>query len=189
VIAAPATRREALRRAGGAALVASAAPLLVAVRDAFAAAGGDEEILRGAVRLEQGLAVTYRTLAASGDLDARARALARHFGDQEQQHLDVVSTELQTLGGVVPSEPGADLVKAGREALTGVRGQPALLAFAGALEENAIAAYYEAEQALQRDEFVQTTAAIMANEGQHLALLREALGRAPVPNAFETGPG
>jgi hypothetical protein len=27
----------------------------------------------------------------------------------------------------------------------------------------------------------------MASEGQHLAVLREALGRPPVPNAFETG--
>jgi len=189
VIAAPTTRRDALRRAGGVALAASAAPLLVAVRDAFAAAGGDEEILRGAVRLEQGLVVTYRTLAASDDLDTRAGALARHFGDQEQQHLDVLSKELQTLGGVVPSEPAADLVKAGREALTGVHGQAPLLAFAGALEQNAIAAYYEAQQALQRDEFLQTTAAIMANEGQHLAVLREALGRPPVPDAFETGQG
>jgi hypothetical protein len=189
VIAAPATRRDALRRAGGVALGAAAAPLLVAVRGAFAAASGDEEILLGAVRLEQGLVVTYRTLAGSGDLDARAGALARHFGDQEQQHLDVVSKQLQTLGGVVPSEPAPDLVKAGREAVTGVHGQATLLAFAGALEQNAIAAYYEAQQALQRDAFLQTTAAIMANEGQHLALLREALGRPPVPSAFETGRG
>jgi len=189
VIAAPATRRDALRRAGGVALAASAAPLLVAVRDAFAAAGGDEEILLAALRLEQGLVVAYRTLAASGDLDARAAALARHFGDQEQQHLDVVSKQLQTLGGVVPSEPAPAVVKAGREALTGVHGQAALLAFAGALEQNAIAAYYVAQQALRRAEFLQTTAAIMANEGQHLAVLREALGRPPVPNAFETGQG
>ena len=54
-------------------------------------------------------------------------------------------------------------------------------------ETNAIAAYYEAQQSLRRAEFLQTTAAIMANEGQHLALLREALHREPVPNAFETG--
>jgi rubrerythrin len=182
-----ATRRETLRQAGGVALVASAAPLLLAVRDAFAAATGDEEILLGAVRLEQGLVVAYRTLAASNALDARAAALARHFGDQEQEHLDAVSKQLQSLGGVVPSEPAPDVVKAGREALSAVHGQAALLAFAGALETNAIAAYYEAQQALRRDEFLQTTAAIMANEGQHLALLREALGREPVPDAFETG--
>jgi hypothetical protein len=45
------TRRHALRNAGGLALAASTAPLLAGVRDAFAAATGDEEIMLGAVRL------------------------------------------------------------------------------------------------------------------------------------------
>jgi transposase len=98
-----------------------------------------------------------------------------------------VTKQLQTLGGVVPQEPSPDMVKAAGQAITGVHGQDALLAFAGALETSAIGAYYEAQQNLRRDEFLQTTAAIMANEGQHLALLREALKRPPVPSAFETG--
>ena len=34
---------------------------------------------------------------------------------------------------------------------------------------------------------LRTTAQIMASEGQHLVVLRQALGRDPVPNAFETG--
>jgi rubrerythrin len=181
------TRRHALRNAGGLALAASTAPLLAGVRDAFAAATGDEEIMLGAVRLEQGLVVAYRALAGSNQLDGPALALAKHFGDQEQQHLDAVTKQLQTLGGVVPQEPSPDMVKAAGQAITGVHGQDALLAFAGALETSAIGAYYEAQQNLRRDEFLQTTAAIMANEGQHLALLREALKRPPVPSAFETG--
>ena len=181
------TRRVALRNAGGVTLAASAAPLLAGVRTAFAAATGDEETMLGAVRLEQGLVVAYRTLAGSTALDADAAALARHFGDQEQAHLDAVSKQLQTLGGVVPGEPAPEMVKAGRESLNALHTQEQLLAFAGALETNAIAAYYEAQQSLRRAEFLQTTAAIMANEGQHLALLREALHREPVPNAFETG--
>ena len=181
------TRRDALRNAGGVALAASAAPLLVGVRTAFAAASGDEETMLGAVRLEQGLVVAYRALQGSSALSAGAAALARHFGDQEQAHLDAVSQQLQTLGGVVPALPAPDTVKAGREALTDLHTQAQLLAFAGALESNAIAAYYEAQQSLRRAEFLQTTAAIMANEGQHLALLREALHRSPVPEAFETG--
>ena len=180
------TRRDALRNAGGVALAASAAPLLVGVRTAFAAASGDEETMLGAVRLEQGLVVAYRALQGSSALGAAA-ALARHFGDQEQAHLDAVSKQLQALGGVVPALPAPNTVKAGREALTDLHTQAQLLAFAGALESNAIAAYYEAQQSLRRAEFLQTTAAIMANEGQHLALLREALHRPPVPDAFETG--
>ena len=34
---------------------------------------------------------------------------------------------------------------------------------------------------------MQSMASIMANEGQHLVLLRQAAGRDPVPDAFETG--
>jgi len=183
----PWTRRDALRNAGGAALAAAAAPLLLGARDAFGAATGDEDTMLAAVRLEQGLVVAYRTLAASSALDAAAVALARHFGDQEQQHLDAVSRQLQGLGGVVPAQPAPDMIKAGRQAVTALHTQPELLAFAGALESNAIGAYYEAQQSLTRDEFLQTTASIMANEGQHLALLRTALHGPPVPNAFETG--
>jgi Ferritin-like domain len=186
-VSAAATRRDALRQAGGAALAAAATPLLVGVREAFAKAQGDEDIMLGAVRLEQSLVVTYGALVDSGSLDARASDLARRFGDQEQQHLDAVTKSLQNLGGVVPADPAPGAVKAAGQALTDVHTQPALLAFAGALESAAIGAYYEAQQALQRAEFLQTTASIMANEGQHLALLREAMNRPPVPNAFETG--
>jgi Ferritin-like domain len=182
-----ATRRDALRGAGGAALAAAAAPLLLGVRGAMAAATDDEETMLGAVRLEQGLVVAYRTLAGSGALDAGAAALAQRFGEQEQAHLDVVRKQLQILGGVVPAEPAPGMVKAGREAVTDLHTQPALLAFAGALETHAIGAYYQAQQSLRRTELLQTTAEIMANEGQHLALLREALRRPPVPNAFEVG--
>jgi Ferritin-like domain len=181
------TRRHALRNAGGVAVAASTAPLLLGVRTAFAATNGDEETMLAAVRVEQGLVVAYRTLAGSSALDPAAVALARHFGDQEQAHLDAVTRELRMLGGVVPAQPAPDMVKAGRAALTDLHTQQALLAFAGALETNAIAAYYEAQQSLRRPTLLQTTAAIMASEGQHLAVLREALGRPPVPNAFETG--
>ena len=181
------TRRHALRNAGGVALAASTAPLLLGVRTAFAATNGDEETMLAAVRVEQSLVVAYRTLVGSSALDPAAVALARHFGDQEQAHLDVVTKELRMLGGMVPAQPAPAMVKAGRAAVTDLRTQRALLAFAGALETNAIAAYFEAQQSLRRPVLLQATAAIMASEGQHLAVLRGALGRPPVPNAFETG--
>jgi rubrerythrin len=180
-------RRDALRNAVGLALATAAAPLLLGVREAFAKSSGDGEIILGAVRLEQSLVVTYRTLTDSGQLDARASDLARRFGDQEQQHLDAVTRALQNLGGVVPGDPSPGAIRAAGQVLDQVHSQAALLAFAGALETAAVNAYYEAQQALQRAEFLQTTASIMANEGQHLAILREALNRPPVPNAFETG--
>ena len=52
-----------------------------------------------------------------------------------------------------------------------------------ALAKSVVANYF-AESLRQQ---LQTTAEIMANEGQHLVVLREALHRPPVPSAFEIG--
>jgi hypothetical protein len=181
------SRREALRRAGGLALAASAAPALVGARRTLAKAGGDEAEILGLVRLEQGAAVAYRTAAGSGDLDARLVASARTIADQEEQHAGALAALLRQLGGTVPAPPGADAVRAGGRTLRAVHGRAALLGFLADLETALVAAYYAAQQRLRRAEHLQSTAAIMANEGQHLVLLREALRRPPVPGAFETG--
>ena len=132
--------------------------------------------------------VAYRTLAGSSALDADAAALARHFGDQEQAHLDAVSKQLQTLGGVVPGEPAAGHGQGrarvlDRVAHPGAAPRPS----PGRWRPTPSPPTTRPQRSLRRAEFLQTTAAIMANEGQHLALLREALHREPVPNAFETG--
>jgi rubrerythrin len=59
--------------------------------------------------------------------------------------------------------------------------------FAIALEESAVAAYYDAHQKLKDPKLLQAGASIMANEGQHLVVLRSVAKKNPVPNAFETG--
>jgi hypothetical protein len=51
----------------------------------------------------------------------------------------------------------------------------------------AVAAYYEAHRKLRDTKVLQTAAQIMAAEGQHLVVLRQALRRNPAPHAFETG--
>ncbi len=61
------------------------------------------------------------------------------------------------------------------------------LVFAVELETAAVGAYYDAHQRLEDAKLLQAGASIMANEGQHLVVLRQLLGRSPVPNAFETG--
>ena len=55
------------------------------------------------------------------------------------------------------------------------------------LENMVVAAYFDASKKLQQGRLLQMTAQIMSNEGQHLAVLRQALGTDPVPNAFENG--
>jgi rubrerythrin len=182
-----ATRRDAMRRgiaAGGALLAATSIPLLLGVRNAFAQEEDDDAaILEAAIRLEQTAVVAYDTAAGSGLLDAATTRVAELFRDQEQEHADALTTALDQLGGSAPRPPAPDAI----EGLGDLRSQAEVANFAIELETMAVAAYYDAHQKLQTAELLQTGASIMANEGQHLVVLRQAVGKDPVPNAFETG--
>lgn len=182
------TRREALGRGlvlGGAVLGAASAPALLGARTSSAAADDDARILAGAIRLEQTAVVVYATAATSGLLGRRLGVVARRFRDHEQEHADALTVALRQLGGRPPRPPRPSQI-AGLGAL---RSREQVLSFAVELELRAVAAYYEAHQKLTDPALLRTGAQIMANEGQHLVVLRQALGRQPLPDAFETGPG
>ena len=68
-----------------------------------------------------------------------------------------------------------------------LRSQADVANFAIELELAAVAAYYDAHAKLVDAKLLQTGAAIMANEAQHLVVLRQAAKQDPVPHAFETG--
>ena len=183
-----ATRRDAMRRGiavGGTLLAATSIPLLLRVRNAFAQSEGDGDagILTAAIGLEQTAVVAYDTAAASGLLDAATTKVAEKFRDQEQEHADALKTALEELGGTAPSPPKPEDV----EGLSGLESQADVANFAIELETMAVAAYYDAHQKLEDVKLLQTGASIMANEGQHLVVLRQAVKKDPVPNAFETG--
>ena len=181
-----ATRRDAMRRGiavGGTLLAATSIPLLLGVRNAFAQADDDASILEEAIGLEQTAVVAYDTAAGSGLLDEATTRVVQVFRDQEREHADGLTTALEALGGSAPEPPTADSI----EGLGGLRGQEDVVNFAIELETMAVAAYYDAHQKLRDPMLLQTGASIMANEGQHLVVLRQAVGRNPVPNAFETG--
>ncbi|MGI8593824.1 MAG: ferritin-like domain-containing protein [Solirubrobacteraceae bacterium] len=180
------TRREALRAglgAGAGVLAAATIPALLGVRTAFAQAKDDPEVLLAAIRLEQTAVVTYGTAASSGLLDRPFLATTRLVGRQEREHADALIAALRQLGGTAPPAPRARDVPG----LGSLRDQREVASFALELETMAVAAYYEAHQKLRAAALLRTTAQIMANEGQHLVLVRQALNRPPVPNAFETG--
>jgi rubrerythrin len=181
-----ASRRDAMRRGlalGGTLLAATSIPALLGARNAFAQAEGDEAIVERAIKLEQTAVVAYSTAARSGLLDPRLERAARLFRDQEQEHADALIAAIETLGGKAPPKPRPEDVPG----LGDVKSQTDVLNFAIEFETMAVAAYYEAHGQLEGGKLLQTAAQIMANEGQHLVVLRQALKKNPVPKAFETG--
>ncbi|HVF79978.1 MAG TPA: ferritin-like domain-containing protein [Solirubrobacteraceae bacterium] len=184
-------RRALLQRGcvlGGAAVAASSIPLLLLVRNAFAQADGDAGVLQTLITNEQISVIAYDTALASGLLSPAAIRIARRFRDHEQQHAETLTTALMDLGGAPPPPPrGIADVDQVADGLSDAKSQRALVAVLIELEMAGVAAYHEAHRTLLETRLLQTSASIMAAEGQHLVVLRTLARTDPVPNAFETG--
>ena len=183
------TRRDAVRRgllAGGALAAVSAVPLLVRTRSAFAQASDDTAIIEAAATAEIEATVAYETMVGSGLLRGPVADIIRLFGNQEEEHFNALVRLLEDRGAEEPERPEpADI-----PGLDGLAAEPQMLSFALELENGLIQEYVEAFAKLEDSELLKTTAQIMSNEGQHLVMLRLALGADPVslvPSAFETG--
>jgi hypothetical protein len=184
-------RRELIRRGlglGGAVVAASAVPLLLAVRNAFAGSDTDGTILERAITIERVAVLAYDTILGGDLLADRLVPQVRLLRGHEQQHADVMTKALTDLGGTLPPAPsGVKDVDKVVKGLGDVRTQADVLNFAIELETALVAAYHDAHAKLVEAKLLQTGASIMADEGQHLVVLRQAAGRPPVPNALETG--
>jgi hypothetical protein len=178
------TRRDLAARAGGAALGAS---LLLHTRSALAATNTDADVIAHAVSLEQAAVFAYQSALSSNLLDAPTATTVRLFQTHEEAHRDSLLAALRTLGGTAPAPPTSAAGDPLLAPLAKARSQKDLVTLAVALETAIVAAYYDAVGQLRSPALLQTVAEIIGNEGQHLVVLRTALGQPPVPNAFETG--
>ena len=179
-------RRELIRRGlafGGALVAASSIPLLLSVRDAFAAESGDAEILGKAIQLERVSVLAYDGAIAGGLLSSPEETVFTRFRDHEQQHANALTTALTDLGGTPPEPATEEDV----EGLGDLKTQADVVRFAIEFETAAVAAYLDAHRKLIDGKLLQSAASIMANEAQHLVVLRGLARTEPVPNAFETG--
>lgn len=164
-------------------LLSGAAVALLAGRDALAAKGGDSHgdvsILNTALGAELEAIAAYQLGAESGLLQKPVLDLALTFQGHHKEHADVLSKTIVKLGG----QPVAAKAKYSFPT-DKLKSQADVLRFAAMLEKGAVSAYLGAVPLFGNPDLAKAAASILGDEAMHWAVLRNALGEAPVPSAF-----
>jgi rubrerythrin len=182
------TRREALKGmaiAGGGAIAGTGIPILIEAPEAFGKSGSDGDVLERSIRLEQDAIVAYDAAAQRGLVRGSLERTVTLFRDQQREHVDALGNALEKLGGSVPGPPSAARVRG----LGNAKAEEDFLRLAIELEDAIVKGYIDALRKLKDEALLTTCAQMMANAGQHLVVLRQALGADPIPGAFEAGTG
>ncbi|SFM04025.1 ferritin-like domain-containing protein [Variovorax sp. OV329] len=182
-----AARRIFLGRTGGLALSGVAVALL-AGKDALAAqqagsdGGGapqDIQILNTALGAELEAIAAYQLGAESKLLQKPVLDLAATFQGHHKEHAQVLARTVEKLGGKpVLARSSYDFPVAQ------LKSQADVLRFAAKLEQGAVSAYLGAVPLFGNRDLSKAAASILGDEAMHWAVLRNALGEAPVPSAF-----
>jgi rubrerythrin len=177
-----ASRRGFLHQSG--VLLSGSAVALLAGREALAkdapkAAESDARILNAALGAELEAIAAYQVGAESGLLQKPVLDLALTFQGHHKEHADVLAKTIAKLGG----KPVAPKAKYQFPTET-LRSQADVLRFAATLEKGAVSAYLGAVPVFGDRELAKAAASILGDEAMHWAVLRNALGEAPVPSAF-----
>jgi rubrerythrin len=176
-------RRSFLGKSG--LLLSGAAVALLAGQEALAAAKGgkstaeDVRILNSALGAEFEAIAAYQVGAESGLLQKPVLDLAVTFQGHHKEHADILGKTIAKLG--------AKAVGA-KEKYTfptdTLKTQMDVLRFAASLEKGAVSAYLGAVPLFGNRDLAKAAASILGDEAMHWAILRNALGEAPVPVAF-----
>jgi rubrerythrin len=187
-----ATRRQALGALGVPLLLAATAPRAFAAAAKGTDAGvkpSDDpkkrahDALSAALELEQTAVVAYEAIANSGRLSGRATTLLRNVLADDREHADQLATALDDADVKPPIPPRRATIPG----LSAVRDDQGAARFAIALEERTIAAHLVYVRDANDSNVLRIVAGAMGTDGQHLVVLRELAGVAPVPRAFERG--
>jgi rubrerythrin len=165
-------------------LLSGAAVALMAGQDALAAGkagdtGNDVQVLNTALGAELEAIAAYQLGAESGLLQKPVLDLAVTFQGHHKEHADVLSKTIVKLGGKpVAAKPKYQFPT------DKLKNQNDVLRFAAGLEKGAVSAYLGAVPLFANRELAKAAASILGDEAMHWAVLRNALGEAPVPSAF-----
>jgi rubrerythrin len=176
-------RRQFLARSGQAMLSATAIALL-AGNEALAAGKAttdDVTILNTALGAEQEAIAAYQLGAESGLLQKPVLDLAVTFQGHHKAHADLLAKTVAKLGGKPVT---AKTVAEYRFPTDKLKSQADVLKFAAELERGAVSAYLGAVPLFKNRDLAKAAASILGDEAMHWAILRQALGEVPVPDAF-----
>jgi len=135
-------------------------------------------ILNGALDLELMAVAAYKSVA--GQLGGELLQLAKLFLEQEQQHVDALTTAIKDAGGTPNrAKSSYDFPE--------LRSQDSALRFAVKLENTAVAAYIDALPKLTSNDLRGAASSIATTEAEHVSVLLGALGLPPAPAALVTG--
>ncbi|HEX6513595.1 MAG TPA: ferritin-like domain-containing protein [Chloroflexota bacterium] len=179
----PATKPSA---AASAASAAAAKPSAAASALSSAAASSqaspsakqaDIAILNSAIDIEHQAIWTYNAAGGTKLLQKPVLDVALLFKSQHEQHRDALSDAVVKLGGTPVKTKD-------KYELPDLKTQNDILTFALKLEDTAAKAYVDAVAKLNDRALAQSAASVGIVEGEHAAILREALGQPPIPAAF-----
>ena len=176
-------RRSFLGKSG--LLLSGAAVALLAGQEALAATKGgkstaeDVRILNSALGAEFEAIAAYQVGAESGLLQKPVLDLAVTFQGHHKEHADILGKTIAKLGG----KPVGAKEKYTFPTDT-LKTQSDVLRFAASLEKGAVSAYLGAVPLFGNRDLAKAAASILGDEAMHWAILRNALGEAPVPVAF-----
>jgi len=175
-------RRSFLTRSG--LLLSGTAVALLSGREALAAKSGkgaesDLRILNTALGAELEAIAAYQVGAESGLLQKPVLDLAVTFQGHHKQHAELLSNTIMKLGG----HPVSAKEKYSFPVET-LKNQMDVLRFAASLEKGAVSAYLGAIPVFGNRDLAKAAGSILGDEAMHWAILRNAVGDTPVPDAF-----
>lgn len=165
-------------------LLSGAAVALMSGRDALAAQSGegaesDLRILNTALGAELEAIAAYQVGAESGLLQKPALDLALTFQGHHKQHVALLSSTIMKLGGKPVSAKDKYVFP-----VHTLKTQTDVLRFAAGLEKGAVSAYLGAIPVFGNRDLAKAAGSILGDEAMHWAILRNAVGDVPVPDAF-----
>ena len=177
------TRREVVKFSGLTGVGALLATIGVRIGEARAqgagnAAEGDLKILNVALGLEHEAIAAYQVGAESGLLKPEVLKVAVGFQSDHKQHRDILAKTIGQLGGTAVADGKHKFP------VEKLKNQADVLRFALGLEMGAASAYLGTIPGFENRDLAKAAASIMGVETQHVAILKSALGEAPIENAF-----